>query len=144
MRDDRLTVLGLTLLAGLAWAAPLSLRFLKDSLRPPPASIVERGPTAPLLWSPAPVATSSRSAPPASRPVGGWQGLLLGQPLDLNAATLEDLQALPRVGPKTAAAILAARQERGRFSQVDDLLEVRGIGPKTLERLRPLVRTGQP
>ena len=61
-------------------------------------------------------------------------------PLDLNTATAEQLEDLPGVGPSTAAAILAYRQEHGRFRSVDELLEVRGIGEARLAELRPKVR----
>ncbi len=61
-------------------------------------------------------------------------------PLDLNAATADQLDALPGVGPVTAAAIVAWRSANGRFSAVDQLGEVDGIGPARLEKLRPLVR----
>lgn len=61
-------------------------------------------------------------------------------PLDLNTATAEQLDGLPGIGPVTAAKILGWRTEHGRFSVVDELAEVPGIGPKTLEELRPLVR----
>jgi competence protein ComEA len=61
-------------------------------------------------------------------------------PLDLNAATQEGLDALPGVGPVLAARIVAWRTQHGRFTSVDELGEVPGIGPKALERLRPLVR----
>jgi competence protein ComEA len=61
-------------------------------------------------------------------------------PVDLNAATAEQLDVLPGVGPATATAILTYRDEHGRFASVDELLEVRGIGEAKLEQLRPLVR----
>ena len=61
-------------------------------------------------------------------------------PLDLNAATTDQLDALPGVGPVTAAAIVAWRQGNGGFTNVDQLSEVDGIGPARLEKLRPLVR----
>lgn len=61
-------------------------------------------------------------------------------PVDLNAASASDLEALPGIGPATAAAIVDERERRGRFSSVDDLLDVRGIGPAKLEQLRELVR----
>lgn len=61
-------------------------------------------------------------------------------PLDLNSATAEQLDALPGIGPVTAAKILAWRSTHKRFSVVDELAEVPGIGPKTLADLRPLVR----
>jgi competence protein ComEA len=60
-------------------------------------------------------------------------------PVDLNTATVAQLDALPGVGPSTAAAIVAARTRRGRFQRVDDLLDVRGIGPAKLDALRDLV-----
>lgn len=60
--------------------------------------------------------------------------------VDLNAASESELEALPGVGPATAAAILAYRDQHGRFTSVDDLLEVRGIGDAKLDQLRPLVR----
>lgn len=60
--------------------------------------------------------------------------------LDLNSATVAELETLPGVGPVTAGAIVAWRQENGRFRAVDELQEVSGIGPKTFEKLRPLVR----
>jgi len=61
-------------------------------------------------------------------------------PLDLNTATMEQLDALPGVGPATAKAILDERKRRGRFRSVDDLLDVRGIGPAKLDALRDLVK----
>jgi competence protein ComEA len=59
--------------------------------------------------------------------------------VDLNAATDSDLDGLPGVGPVLAGRIVAWRTQHGRFSRVDELGEVAGIGPKLLERLRPLV-----
>lgn len=63
-----------------------------------------------------------------------------GAPIDLNTATVEQLDALPGVGPVTAAAIVAWRAAHGKFSKVDELGDVDGIGPARLERLRPLVK----
>jgi competence protein ComEA len=71
----------------------------------------------------------------ASSAVAGSSG-----PVDLNAATREGLDALPGVGPVLAGRIVAWRAAHGRFTSVDELGEVPGIGPKALERLRPLVR----
>ena len=75
----------------------------------------------------------ARSGPPEApaKPV---------EPVDLNTASAEDFDALPGVGPVTAAAIVAWRTANGRFTSVDQLGEVDGIGPARLEKLRPLVR----
>lgn len=63
-----------------------------------------------------------------------------GDVVDLNTASVEQLDALPGVGPITAAAIVAWRQAHGKFTSVDQLADVDGIGPARLEKLRPLVR----
>ncbi len=74
-----------------------------------------------------------RSGQPATpaKPVG---------PVDLNTGSVDDFDALPGVGPVTAAAIVAWRTTNGRFTSIDQLGEVDGIGPARLEKLRPLVR----
>jgi competence protein ComEA len=63
-----------------------------------------------------------------------------GQPVDLNIATLEQLDGLPGVGPVLAQRIIDWRTAHNRFSSVDELTEVSGIGERTLADLRPLVR----
>ena len=60
-------------------------------------------------------------------------------PLDLNRATAAELEALPGIGERRAQAILDYRTVSGGFDRVEDLLLVEGIGPATLEALRPLV-----
>jgi competence protein ComEA len=60
--------------------------------------------------------------------------------INLNTATVQQLDALPGVGPVTAGAIVAWRAAHGKFTSVDQLGEVDGIGPGRLEKLRPLVR----
>lgn len=89
------------------------------------------GPGAP---APGPAATSSGPHPgpkPNPRPA---------EVIDLNTATVEQLDALPGVGPVTAAAIVAWRQANGKFTSVDQLADVDGIGPARLDKLRSLVR----
>ena len=78
--------------------------------------------------------------PPGSGPAPGSTKPKGGEVVDLNAATVEQLDALPGVGPVTAAAIVAWRQTHGRFTSVDQLADVDGIGPARLDKLRPLVR----
>lgn len=60
--------------------------------------------------------------------------------IDLNQANETQLDTLPGVGPVTAQAILAWRQNNGSFTSVDQLLEVDGIGPKTYAQIQPHVR----
>lgn len=63
-----------------------------------------------------------------------------GGPLvNLNSASQAELETLPEVGPVTAQAILAWRDEHGGFTSVDELLEVDGIGDATLEQMAPYV-----
>ncbi len=65
-----------------------------------------------------------------------------GAPLDLNRATASELESLPGIGAVKAAAILAVRDTRGGFQSMDELEEVRGIGPALVAKLRPLVVLG--
>lgn len=82
------------------------------------------------------------SAPPlsAARPVGGGVRKLQpgDPPINVNTASADDLMRLPGVGPITAQAIVTARAA-SPFRTVEDLDRVRGIGPKTLDKLRPFV-----
>lgn len=64
-------------------------------------------------------------------------------PLDLNTATVVELDVLPGVGPATAKAIVDYRTSKGKFSRVEDLLNVAGIGPAKLASLRDLVTVVQ-
>lgn len=60
-------------------------------------------------------------------------------PVSLSAASAEQLETLPRIGPAMAARIIAWRTANGPFRSVDDLLKVGGVGPKTLAGLQGLV-----
>jgi competence protein ComEA len=79
------------------------------------------------------------SKPPAPGPTGPGKPKA-GGVVDLNTATTEQLDGLPGVGPITAAAIVAWRQANGKFTSVDQLADVDGIGPARLDKLRALVR----
>lgn len=91
-----------------------------------------------------PVAAAAGPAGPAGSGTAaggaGAAGEAGGTPVDLNAATAGDLDALPGVGPVLAGRILAWRAQHGRFSRVAELGEVPGIGDKLLAQLTPLVR----
>lgn len=79
-------------------------------------------------------------APAAPAPGAPETGGAPAGPLDLNAATLDQLDGLDGIGPVLAQRILDWRTEHGRFSAVDELGEVEGIGDKLLDRLRDQVR----
>jgi len=76
----------------------------------------------------------------AAVPGGTTTGAPAG-PIDVNRATAAELDGLPGVGPATAAAIVAHRDEHGPFPSIEDLESVRGIGPAKLDALRGLVTT---
>lgn len=63
-----------------------------------------------------------------------------GLPLSLQAATARDLEHIPGIGPKTARALIAYRDRAGPIEHMDQLLAVRGIGPRTLEKLTRYLR----
>ena len=71
------------------------------------------------------------------------QGASSTQKVDINHADQEELESLPGIGPSLAGAILAYREEAGPFQRVEDLMNIRGIGEKKFEKLRPYVKVGK-
>jgi competence protein ComEA len=65
-------------------------------------------------------------------------------PININTATATDLQQVPGIGPSTAQKILDTRKSYGVFKSVDDLLAIKGIGPKKLEKMRRYLTVGKP
>jgi competence protein ComEA len=61
--------------------------------------------------------------------------------VNINTATVEQLQLLPRVGPALADRIIEFRQSNGPFGSVDELVAVKGIGERSLANLEPFVTT---
>jgi competence protein ComEA len=59
--------------------------------------------------------------------------------VNVNTASIDELQVLPGIGESRARAIVERRQSQGAFQSVEQLTEIRGIGPAMVERLRPLV-----
>ena len=76
---------------------------------------------------------------PATVPPGSSATPLPGGVVNLNTADQAALETIPGIGPVTAQAIIAYRTEIGSFESIDQLLEVSGIGPATLESMRPYV-----
>ena len=71
--------------------------------------------------------------------MAGADLITLGLALDLNRADAVDLEAVPGLGPVLAHRITAFREEHGPFRDLEALLQVKGIGPKMLEKIRPYV-----
>jgi DNA uptake protein ComE-like DNA-binding protein len=65
--------------------------------------------------------------------------LFFNRPLPINKSRQEDLEMLPGIGPHLASVIISELQKKGRLAGPDDLLNIPGIGPKTLQRLLPLI-----
>jgi comEA protein len=91
------------------------------------------------------VATAMLFAIVSGLPVGATSAKpQLSGVVNINTASAEELQLLPGVGDTRAAAILESRASQGSFKSVDALLDVKGIGPTMLERMRPhVVLTGR-
>jgi competence protein ComEA len=70
--------------------------------------------------------------------------LLAGQQLDINQASAQDFSALPGVGDRVAERVVAWRRDHGPFSSVEGLRAVRGVGPKTVARLGPMLKVAPP
>nr|WP_127450511.1 helix-hairpin-helix domain-containing protein [Paenibacillus anseongense] len=94
-------------------------------------STPDASPAAPVpsITSESPLPKLKESPPPAPA-----KGLL-----DLNTATLKQLNDLPGIGDSKARAILDYRLKKGRFNRVEELTEVKGIGDKMLEKLKSFV-----
>ena len=86
--------------------------------------------------SPAPIAERESTPPRESRATKATTSSVVS----LNSATRAELETLPGIGPKTAEAIMAYRSERGAFSSIEELINVKGIGPKKMEKMRPFLR----
>jgi competence protein ComEA len=92
----------------------------------------------PLAEAPAPPGATPASEPPPvppSPPAAAYAHII-----NVNKATAAELELLPGIGPALAARIIDYRQARGPFRAIEDLTNVRGIGPKTLEKIRPRIR----
>ena len=89
--------------------------------------------------APPPAAGATGAGGGDAGPAGGDMaaGDTAGGLVDINRASATALEELPGVGPTTAEAIVAHREQNGPFTSVDDLIDVRGIGEAKLEQLRP-------
>lgn len=117
--------------------APQPVVFVPQQVAPRAGTPgVAAPPRAPSASEPEP-AQATAIAEPAYPPVPKLEA---GMTLDINTATAEQLQLLPGIGPSRAAAIVEDRASKGPFRTVEDLARVSGIGPVTVENVRPYVR----
>jgi len=65
-----------------------------------------------------------------------------GDKVNINTASLAELEKLPRIGPQIAQRILDFRKENGSFKKIEDILKVRGIGEKVFDQLKDLITVG--
>ena len=83
---------------------------------------------------------NAKSRTPAAPPQAGAPATPAAKPaptVNLNTATLTELEALPGIGAKTAARIVDYRQKRGPFKKIEELMNVQGIGEKSFLKLKP-------
>ena len=107
-----------------------------QSIEPQAADPQNAGPEAADAPSAAPAPAEPRASESSSPEPSGL--------VDINRATPEELDALPGIGPAKARAIVAYREAHGTFRNVEELLNVSGIGEATLAKLRPFVRASEP
>lgn len=88
----------------------------------------------------APVSQTYAARPVDVQPGGGGSKNPAPNSVSLNTASKAQLEQLPGVGPSTAQKILDYRQEHGGFSSIDELMAVKGIGPKKMEAMRKYLR----
>ncbi len=133
-------LLGAASLGGMAWSlagrkpAPVHTQGVErrnqtpapKPVAPPPAAAAK-----PLATNDPPARVET--APPAA-PVNAGP-----HKVNLNTATQAELELLPGIGPAMATRILEYRAAHGRFATIEQLDSVKGIGPRTLAKLRPLV-----
>lgn len=88
------------------------------------------------IWWPDTQMIPSRSLSSSPAPLTPEATILNNIPIDLNTASQEELAAIPSLGATKAKAIVQFRNEKGSFKDVNSILDVPGVGPKTLEKTR--------
>ncbi|MGL4473508.1 MAG: ComEA family DNA-binding protein [Shewanella sp.] len=128
-----LSVFGLSMLSFLfvpsTFAADPQLKAVKESTKAIPSTATDK------------VSTKALEAKAEARGAMEKPKSSVGQAMriNINTANVEELSMLDGVGPSKAQAIVDYRKQHGKFSSIDDLLNVKGIGPKTLDSNRNLL-----
>lgn len=63
--------------------------------------------------------------------------------IDINSASMKELQTLPQIGAAVAQRIVDYREKHGKFSKIEEIMKVKGIGEKTFLKIKPLITVGQ-
>jgi competence protein ComEA len=85
------------------------------------------------------LATIGTSAAGQAKPASAKAAAAITTPINLNTATVAQLEALPGVGARTAQAIIDHRQKNGGFKKIEELMNVKGIGEKSFLKLKPMI-----
>lgn len=120
-------VLGLASIVGISWS------ILGRQSRP----ILEQGDRI-LKQDDQPELPAAPGSPSPSGPKRDSARSLAARPINLNAASAQELQMLPGIGPALAARIIEDREKNGPYASIEQLDRVKGIGPRTIEKLRGL------
>jgi competence protein ComEA len=83
-------------------------------------------------------------APPAASARSAAKPAAAVSPININTASVAELDALPGIGAKTAALIIEYRQKNGPFKKIEELMNVRGVGEKNFLKLRTQISVGAP
>jgi competence protein ComEA len=122
-------------------AAPMAREMAPAPSSPAPVAPVSAAAPSPgSTATPCPTRADAESSAPEPSAAGAAGRSVEGKaepPVFLNQASASELQRLPGVGPKRAEAILQLRLRLGRFRRPSDLLRIKGIGPRTLQRMLP-------
>jgi competence protein ComEA len=137
LRADFLAVCFLTASVPRVFARSTPIVNLEDTMRTSLVTVLAIGATV-LLALPA-LAGPAQSPAPA-----GQTAASPAKPaINLNTATIEQLETLPGIGRKTAELIMEYRTKSGGFKRIEDLMNVKGIGEKSFLKLKPLVTTAK-
>lgn len=105
-----------------------------------PSKVEPATPSSPATVAPAPSSPKPGTTPQPKPQPKPQSPAIAGGTINLNTATASELELLPQIGPALAARIIDYRTTHGPYRQLADLDKVKGIGPKTLDKLKGLVR----